>query len=82
MGWRFLNIVAFATGRVHQWGLDRGDPSWIEQMFVPNLTPFRLAYRHQYTLALLAWPVVIFLMAMLVVQLAAIVKSLRKKGCP
>ena len=77
VGWRFLNVAAFLTGRVHQWGLDQGDPSQIESCLVPNFTPFRLAYRHQQTLARVAGALLVVLMALLVVQLAGILKSPR-----
>jgi hypothetical protein len=78
VGWRFVNIVAFATGRMHQWGLDNGVPDEIEQAMVPNLTPFRLAYRHHRSLALIAWPVLIFLITMVTYQLAVILRSVKK----
>ena len=79
LGRRFVNIVALASGNFRQWGLDTGNPSDLEPVVVPNLVPFRLAYRHQHSLALAAWPVMIFFILITVFQLAALLRSMKHR---
>jgi hypothetical protein len=78
VGLRFVNIADRLAGRERPRGLEAiPDADWRarEAIFVPNLLPFRLAYRGAPKLAKAAWPVLIALTILSALQLGAILQS-------
>jgi len=78
VGRRFVNIVAVATGRAHELGLDNGNPAEFEKGLTPNILPLRLARRELPSLAVLAGPFVIVFGLLEALQLVWLIQSLRR----